>query len=184
MGSAGRIAHRLASVTFLAALVVALVGGLLWALNPDTSTGFTITEGGVEPPDAEAGAVPEAEAAEPTPNPEPTPTPSPTPTEDPEELIAAAREPDATTVQVLEAGGSMEATTAAADTLDELGYDIVSVTSARVDVTQTTVWFTDGNEDEALALRAREPRVVLVEPNQGLHDNIDLHLLVGPDWES
>jgi hypothetical protein len=87
-------------------------------------------------------------------------------------------------VQVLEAGGGMGATNAAADFLsDEFGYQIINVTSARVDVSETTVWFTDGNEPEARALRARERRVAVVEENQGLNEGTDLHVLVGPNWD-
>jgi hypothetical protein len=179
------IAHRLAGVTFVGALGLALVGGLIWALSPDESTGFTITEGGVAapeatPPEDEEAADGAAEAGEGD-EAEPEPTPTPTPTEDPEELIAAAMEPSETTVQVLEAGGGMSATNAVAEHLgDELGYSVINITSARVDVTETTVWFTEGNEDEALALRAREPRVVVVEENQGLNEATNLHVLVGP----
>ena len=84
---------------------------------------------------------------------------------------------------MLEAGGGQATTEAAAAHLrDELGYDVIYVTSARVDVARTTVWFSQGNEDEARALRAREARVAVVEANQGLNEATDLHVLVGPDW--
>ncbi len=178
------IIRHLAGVTFLLALALTLVGGLLWALNPEASTGFTIDGGGVATPEPAPQPAP-TPTPDPSPPPEePTPTPTPTPTEDAEELIAAAREPSATTVQVLEAGGGQAATEAAAAHLrDELGYDVVFVTSARVDVTRTTVWFSQGNEDEARALRARDARVAVVEANQGLNEATDLHVLVGPDWD-
>jgi hypothetical protein len=179
------IAHRLAAATFVGALGLLFVGGLIWALSPDETTGFTITEGGVATPGAEA--TPEEsedqeqdEEAEP----DPEPTPTPTPDEDAEELIAAARDPGDTTVQVLEAGGGMSATNDAADYLsDEFDYNVINVTSARVDVSETTVWYTGDNEPEALALRAREPRVAVVEENQGLNVGTDLHVLVGPNWD-
>jgi hypothetical protein len=51
-------------------------------------------------------------------------------------------------------------------------------------VTTTTVWFTDDQEAEAEAMRARENRVAEVAPNQGLSDGVNLHVLVGPDWDS
>ena len=183
MSDARFIARRVASATFLAVLGIVLVGGLIWALSPESSTGFQITEGGGSMPEVQA--TPEEPAATATPDDEPaaTPTPTPTPTEDVEALIAAARDTADTTVQVLEAGGGMAAAGTAADHLaEELGYDILNVTSARVDVAETTVWFTDGNEAEARALRARAPQVAVVEANQGLNEVTDLHLLVGPDW--
>jgi hypothetical protein len=184
MVSARRIAHRLAGVTFLAALVVTFVGGLLWALSPEVSTGFTIIDGGApapRPPTVEPGGGSDAGAA-PTPTPTPTPTTEATP--DTDELIATARDPQDTTVQVLDAGAGTARTGAAADRLaEELGYAVVNVTSARVHVTETTVWFTDGNEAEAEALRARHPVVRVVAANRGLNEATDLHVLVGPDWQ-
>lgn len=183
MASVKVIVHRLAGVTFVVALGVAFVGGLIWALTPEESTGFTITGGELATPVPAPTPTGETPAAEPTPS--PTPTPTPTPTIDVEALIAAARQPSDTTMQVLEAGAGMTTTQEAAAYLrDELGYNVVNVTSARANVDRTTVWFTQGNADEARALQAREPRVAVVESNRGLNEVTDLHVLVGPNWDA
>ena len=180
------VAHRIGGVTFLLALGIALGGGLLWALNPDETERLTITGGEVADPAATPTPTeaPDAIDDPETPLATPTPTPTPTPTEDPEELIAAAREPSATTVQVLEAGSGMSVAEAAAAFLrDELDYQVINVTSARIDVEVTTVLYTDGHEDEARALRARDARVAEVDLNDLFNEGTDLHLLVGPDWD-
>jgi hypothetical protein len=68
------------------------------------------------------------------------------------------------------------------DALEELGYPVVNVTSARADVAQTTVLHTGGSE-AAEALRARDERFGEVAPNEVFSDSVDLHVLVGPDWQ-
>jgi hypothetical protein len=167
-------------------LLCALVFGLLWAFNPAEGGGLsfsgevpetTATE--TATPQASPPIDPEATAA---PTPEATET-GPT-TEELEALIAAAADPEDTTVQVLDAGGGSSRTQAAAAALLDLGYDIIGITSARANVTRTTVWFTDGNADAGAALRARDDRIAQVEENEGLSSSVDLHLLVGPDWSS
>lgn len=99
-----------------------------------------------------------------------------------EELIAAARDPEETTVQVLDAGGGSTATNDAADALREMGYDVVAINSSRTDYDVTTVLFTDGNEAEAQALRARDEKFAEIGPNERLSEGVDLHVVVGPDW--
>jgi hypothetical protein len=178
--------RQIARIVLLAALLIAFLGGLIWALNPtEGGTTFTAPERQAatdeEEADGEAeGAVPpvdtEPEAAE-TPTPEPTPTGPP-----PEELIAAAPDPERTSVQVLDAGGGPTRTLSVTDALEDLGYQVVNVTSSRTDVTTTTIWYTDGNEDAGLALRARDERFAVVEENERLSPGVDLHVLVGPDW--
>ena len=97
-------------------------------------------------------------------------------------LIDAAREPGETTVQVLDAGGGSDATSDAADALRELGYDVVAINSSRQDYPTTTVLFTDGNEAEAEALRARDERFAETARNERLSEGVDVHIVVGPDW--
>lgn len=99
-----------------------------------------------------------------------------------EELIAAARDPEETTVQVLDAGGGSTATDEAADVLREMGYDVVAINSSRTDYPTTTVLFTEGNEAEAEALPARDDRFAETAPNERLSEGVDLHVVVGPDW--
>src|SRR3712207_7722092 len=62
--------------------------------------------------------------------------------------IDAARDPEETTVQVLDAGGGSTATNDAADALREFGYDVVAINSSRIDYPTTTVLFTEGNDAE------------------------------------
>lgn len=166
----------------VASLAATLIAGLLWAYNPEEGSGLQFL------PDT----IPLAEEPTATPAPEPTPTPTtlepspePTPTVDPGELIAAAAEPSATTVQVLDAGGGSQATQAAVAVLvEELGYQVINVTSSRTDVERTTLWYSDGHEAEALALRARDGRFGEAAPNERLNEGTNVHVLVGPDWPS
>lgn len=99
-----------------------------------------------------------------------------------EALIDAARDPAETSVQVLDAGSGSSAANDAAEVLRDLGYDVVAVNSARADYDVTTVLFTAGNEDEAAALNARDDRFAETAPNERLSEDVDLHVVVGPDW--
>lgn len=166
---------------FAAFLAVALVVGLYLSFRPS----------GFDDQDLAADATPSAPAARSEP---PAPPPSevrPTAPPDGEEqltraqinaLIAAARQPQETTVQVLDAGGGSDATNDAADVLRELGYDVVAINSSRTDFDTTTVLFTEGNDAEAEALSARDDRFAETAPNERLSDDVDLHVVVGPDW--
>lgn len=102
--------------------------------------------------------------------------------EEREALISAARDPGDTSVQVLDAGGGSSATNDAATVLRDLGYDVVAVNSSRADYDVTTVLFTDGDEAEADALTARDDRFAATAPNERLSEDVDLHVVVGPDW--
>ncbi len=180
-------------------LLLLLLVGLIWAFNPSDDEGVRFsaaplaTEEPVEdeagdgdgdgngdgdrtPTDAEDdGGEQDGTTEEPTE--EPTETgPSP------EELIAAAPDPELTSVQVLDSGGGSARAQDAAEALRGLGYNVVNITSSRVSVTRTTVWFTEGNEEAGLALRARDERVIEIEPNEALSSGVDLHVLVGTDW--
>lgn len=115
-----------------------------------------------EEPDVEASEGPSAEEAD--------------------ELIADARDPDQTTVQVLDAGGGSDATGSVQEALTELGYDVVAVNTSRLDYPTTTVLYTEGNDAEAEALRARDERFAEIAPNERLSTGVDIHVVVGPDW--
>lgn len=178
-------------VAFVGALVVMLALGVEWALDTEElppALPRSQRDGESRQVTAETAPEPESPAsASPTdpasPSATPSASPSPSPMGPPPGfLIAAARAPQETTVQVLDAGGGGGLADAAADALDGLGYDIVSRASARADVTVTTVWFTEANEAQALGLRARDDRFADVAPNAGLSAGVDLHVLVGPDW--
>lgn len=99
-----------------------------------------------------------------------------------DELIGAAREPEETSVQVLDAGGGSSATSSVQEALTELGYDVVAVNASRTKYPVTTVLYTQGNDAEAEALRARDERFTEIAPNEKLSDGVDIHVVVGPDW--
>jgi hypothetical protein len=179
----------IARLVFAGGLLLALVIGLVWAFNPAEEGGvrFSGTPDDRVAQEAEEGdedtAVDPDAPAVPSPEPEAEPEPEDT-GPPPEELIAAAPEPSETSVQVLDAGGGRARTEAVVAALEDLGYLIVNVTSSRTDVRSTTVWFTEGSEEAALALRARDERVVEVAENERLSPGVNLHVLVGPDWET
>lgn len=172
---------------FAAFLVLALLIGLYLSFRP---AGFE------DEPELAGEAEPSANPSEPTPTPAPTPTAPPSepaaePTEDEgltpkeaEDLIAAARPPEETSVQLLDAGGGSDAVNEAAEVLRELGYDVVAINPSRTEYDTTTVLFTEGNQAEAQALPARDERFAAVAPNERLSDGVDVHVVVGSDWES
>ena len=165
-----------ARVVFVGALLLVLLASLRWALTPDARPDATQV---VSVPDAsEEPAVADASAA-----PSPTPAAIPTATEDPPEvLIAAARPPAETTIQVLDAGAGAARVDRAVAAIEALGYEVVAINPSSRNVPRTTVYFTAEAEAEARALRARDPRFQLIEPNQGLSEGVDVHVLVGPDF--
>lgn len=168
---------------FATTLILALVIGLFLSFRP---AGFDEREvAGV----SESPAAPQSPAEEP-PEEEPEEAVA---TEEPEDtgltkaeaqaLIDAARDPEETTVQVLDAGGGSGATGDVAETLRELGYDVVAINSSRQDYPATTVLYTEGNKAEAEALRARDERFTATASNERLSEGVDVHIAVGPDWQ-
>jgi hypothetical protein len=173
---------RLGFGTFL---VLALVVGLYLSFRPAGFEDPPQATGESEPTEA-AEAEPEESAEDPPAEEDPAEeeaTEEPALTEEEiAELIAAAREPSETSVQVLDAGGGSTATSDVADVLGGEGYDVVAINPSRVDYDVTTVLYTDGNEAEAEALRARDDRFTAIAPNERLSEGVDLHVVVGPDW--
>lgn len=181
------ISLNAARVIFVATLLLALYVGLNWALaiedRPDAAS-IAATQAAREASETAA----ELEASE---NPEPTtpptgpastPTSTPEPTVDPQELIAAALPPPETSVQVLDAGGGGAAVDSAVSALEQIGYNIVNVTSSTRQVDRTTVYFTADDKPQADGLQARDPRFQVVEANRGLNEGVNIHVLVGPNF--
>ena len=165
---------------FAAFLAAALVLGLFLSFRP---SGFD------DSPDlaTDAGRSERAQASEPVAPPSEAEPVEPdddglTPAQA-QQLIDAARAPEETTVQVLDAGGGSDAANDAADALREFGYDVVAINSSRTDYPITTVLFTAGNEAEAQALPARDERFAEIGPNERLSDDVDIHVVVGADWD-
>jgi hypothetical protein len=181
------ISLNAARAIFVGSLVLALYLGLRWALaveeRPDAAS-IAAAQAARDAAEAEAAEAEASasEAAAPTPTAAGAPIPTATPTVDPAELIAAAEPPAQTTVQVLDAGGGQARVDAVVARLQEIGYDIISIQSSSRDVTTTTVYFTQDDEPQAEALRARDPRFQVVEANRGLSEGVDVHVLVGPDF--
>lgn len=174
---------------FAAFLVLALVVGLFLSFRP---AGFEempdlASDGDATPaPDDRAAEEPQGRPAgedggddeEPEAEEDPGLT-----QEEAQELIDAARAPEETSVQVLDAGGGSGAASDVADVLADLGYDVVAVNPSRADYDVTTVLYTRDNDAEAEALHARDERFAQTAPNERLSEGVDLHVVVGPDWQ-
>lgn len=177
---AWRVWRRLVFATLL---VSALLIGLFLSFRPagfDSDSGDVVSDDQTTPP-------PRVTRRNTPTQPDPTQPPQDQPTEaatqdQAKELIANARDPEATSVQVLDAGAGSAATAAAAETLQELGYDVVAINTSRADYEVTTILYTEGSDAEAEALRARDDRFSEIAPNERLSDAVDIHVVVGPDW--
>lgn len=110
-----------------------------------------------------------------TPSPVLTPAPSATPSA---ELAAAAP----TTVQVLDGGAGRGRTDEAVAALRALGYEIVAVNKAVRTYTVTTIFYSEGQETSAQALRARDQRFAEIDESSDLNQRVALHVVVGTDW--
>lgn len=126
-------------------------------------------------------------SAPPDPEPDGEPTASEVEPEGPgpdiDALLAAAPPPQDTTVQVLDGVGSSPHLPALVSVLESLGYRVVAVNPARTDYATTTVLYSQGREESARALQVRHPPIAQVRQNPGLSETVDLHVVLGADWE-
>ena len=180
-------AHQWWRRAFGASLVLALVVGLYLSFRPggfeEPPPNLASDDATRAPAEAEEQPPPEEPEDDASAEEEPEEEEDPGLTdEEAKELIDAARDPAATSVQVLDAGGGSTAAADVADVLSGLGYDVVAINPSRADYDVTTVLFTAGNEAEAEAMRARDERFAETAPNERLSDGVDLHVVVGPDW--
>ncbi len=190
--------------------VVALVlvaAGLFWAI--DLVSGDPEPVAGSEAPVATPTPAPSV-APTPTPAPtETTPAATPTPTAEPTDAPAtetATSEPEPTeapTTAVEEPPATEEPTTDVdrsetslqvldgikdgsgrardiADGLVDDGYDLVAFNTSSIVYDTTTVFWTEGHEDEARALAASNAWDEIVF-NDILSDSVDVHVVVGTD---
>lgn len=88
------------------------------------------------------------------------------------------------TVQVLDGAGDPDAVRDAVAALEELGYEVVAQSRAARRYPRTTVFWSDGFEDEAEQLREADDRFAALEENERLAPSINLHVVVGEDWET
>lgn len=103
--------------------------------------------------------------------------------ESPEAIIAAAPPPQETTVQVLDGIGGSPRLPLLVAAMEEHGYAVVATNPANTDFAVTTVLFTEGNEPAARALQARDSRIAERAPSPELAAEVDLHVVLGADWE-
>lgn len=129
-----------------------------------------------EPPDPDGGPDPEAGA-------DPDTDAEADPDTDAEALLAAAPPPQETTVQVLDGVGDSPNLGQLVAALEDLGYVVVATNPASVDYAVTTVLYSANREAAARALQARDPRIAEIRPNPGLSEDVDLHVVLGADWQ-
>lgn len=203
--------RSLARAVGRAALLLAVVGGVVFGLTQlrdqrpeggDTVLTDAATAGATEagtaaaapPPEPSAGPSedplaqlsedpnrrtvpinPSEPAASPGTTPEAEATPGPvTPEVDP---------PAEVTLQVLRGTDDEDAFDAAVRDLRSLGYQVELIAVAGTGSPTTTVFTTEGNEAEAEALVDADARFGEVAPNDRFETPVDLHVLIGDDWE-
>lgn len=121
---------------------------------------------------------PESESASETASPEESATEDPDEDEDPGDDA-----PVRATVQVLDGGGDASAVREAIAALEARGYQVVAQSRAARTYTRTTVFWSEGFEDEAEELRDADERFAVLQENDRLDATINLHVVVGRDWE-
>ena len=168
----------LAAVVTLVALLVAFGVGYVMLSDDGTSVGLR-TESPTAPPTAattDPMVLPTQTAptvAPPTTAPAPTATAPASPTAAPAEDV---------TVQVLDAAEDDDLVDDVVEVLEGYGYQVVAVHPAIRIYEETTVFFSEGHQADAEALRARDPRFVEIGPNPNLSEDVDIHVVVGVDW--
>lgn len=120
----------------------------------------------------------------PTPESTPTPTPTPEPTPKPQRT-RKAEEPalitEDVTVQVLNGTGVADADDRMAQRLGSLGYEVVAIEGASKEYSQTTVFWSFPEAQEAAEALAQRFGWA-AEPKPGnLSSTVDLHVVVGAD---
>lgn len=86
------------------------------------------------------------------------------------------------TVQVLNASGDAGVLRDVIAVLEEVGFQVVAEGRASRAYARTTVFWSDGHEDEAEELRDADERFAVIQRNERLDPTIDLHVVVGRDW--
>lgn len=88
------------------------------------------------------------------------------------------------TVQVLNGSGDPDLLDEVVGILEELGYEVVSTGRAARRYDETTVFWSAGHRDDAADLRQADARFIAVEPNERLDRTINLHVVIGADWDA
>lgn len=88
------------------------------------------------------------------------------------------------TVQVLNGSGDPDLLDEVVEILEDLGYEVVSTGRAARRYDETTVFWSAGHRDDAEDLRQADARFIAVEPNERLDRTINLHVVIGADWDA
>jgi hypothetical protein len=176
-----------ALLTIAVFLVAGLVIGLLvsTAGGPPTGELQGAADAGTTVdvvPDQPVPAEPEIPEGMLAPDP-PEPTDEPLPTSSPEPDTAAPPDAEGVTVQVLDGARDTERYETIIAYLEGLGYTVTGSGPSGPSYAETTIFYTDGNDELAGSLAAFDPRfTVVIENNRGLTEFIDLHVVIGADW--
>lgn len=206
----GQFGLAVAGLVVGAALLFALIGwvsddgteptdpGPVAASETDAATPTEGTSPAMEPTDQPTQPTVEPTTPAGTPTTAPTDAPETAPdetepddaTDEPtEEATEDEVEPPATTfdpaeisVQVLD-GVRDGGTTArdVADRLEEDGFDLVAFNRAASTYTETTLFYTDGHEEEGSQLADEYGWTTLLPNDVGLSSSVDVHVIVGTD---
>lgn len=131
-------------------------------------SGTPSEDGGGEPEDDEGAAIADEPALE-----EPS-----------EEADGGDEAPVLATVQVLNASGDPDALDEVIAVLEDLGYQVVASGRAARGYERTTVFWSDGERGRAQALRREDGRFGVLEANERLDPTIQLHVVIGADWDA
>lgn len=171
--------------TFRRSLLRAAAGGLIAMVVTFGITALLTQIGRNTPTDSPAVVQNEPLSSAPSPSPRPpaateAETSRPTePTVEPASEIP--QEP--VTVQVLYPPGLDDVAGEVAEVLRDLGYDVAAVNATARTTQTTTILATAGHEEDAAELRQTDPRFAQIEPNDGFSQDVDLHVLVGEDFD-
>jgi hypothetical protein len=91
---------------------------------------------------------------------------------------------DMVTVQVLYAPGLDDLAGEVAAILRDLGYSVAAVNATDRTTDTTTILATAGREEAAEELRDADPRFGVIAENDGFSESVDLHILVGADFDA
>jgi hypothetical protein len=165
---------RAAAGGLIALVVTFAITAVLTQVSRDTPADGPVV---FEDQELTSGPSPSPPAPEPT---EPATSRPTEPTVEPASEIA--REP--VTVQVLHIPGLEDTAGEVAAVLRDLGYVVEAVNETARTTRTTTILATTGYEDAAQELRDTDPRFAQIDSNDGFSESVNLHVLVGADFES
>jgi len=168
--------------SFRRSLLRAAAGGLAALVVTFGVTAVLAQIGRQDPPGTPAIVATVEGLPSPSPAPRPTASTSAAPAE-PTVAPASDIPAEPVTVQVLYLPALEDLAGEAAEVLRDLGYEVAAVNSTAREVDVTTVLATPGHEDDAAQLRERDPRFAELGENTDFNASVDLHVLIGPDFD-